>query len=129
MATKNMFLVVATLALAANADPGMTISSLSSVNNTDSTFSTSDDVTASMEAAIKNLMLGKTAFGATPMGGSVKKIKDLLTKTMMPKVLAAHKSDQLELIRLANDIRKCGSIRDNAIKGSAPALKKYKSNS
>merc|ERR1719333_734673 len=78
---------------------------------------------AAMEAAITDLMMGKTAFGATPMGGSVKKIKDLLTKTMMPKVLAAHRSDQNELIKLANAIKKCGSIRNNAIKGAAPSLK------
>merc|ERR1719223_2134100 len=39
-----------------------------------------------MEAAITNLMLGKTSFGATPMGGAIKKIKGIITKRMMPKV-------------------------------------------
>jgi len=32
-----------------------------------------DMTSAAMEAAITDLMLGKTSFGATPMGGSVKK--------------------------------------------------------
>jgi hypothetical protein len=40
---------------------------------------------AGMEEAVMQLMSGKTAFGATPMGGSVKKIIDVLTKTMMPR--------------------------------------------
>jgi hypothetical protein len=60
---------------------------------------------AEMEAAITNLMLGKSAFGATPMGGSVKKIRNLITKDMMPKVLAAHKADQKELLRLIAELK------------------------
>ena len=40
---------------------------------------------------------GKTAFGATPMGDSVKKIADIIAKTMMPAVLTAHKVDQKHL--------------------------------
>jgi len=47
---------------------------------------------AAMEAAMTKLMLGNSAFGATPMGGSVKKISDLVRKTMMPKVKAAHRA-------------------------------------
>ena len=39
-----------------------------------------DMTAAAMEQALTDLMLGKTAFGATPMGGSVKKIEDLITK-------------------------------------------------
>merc|ERR1719253_1275332 len=62
---------------------------------------------AEMEAALTDLMLGKTKFGATPMGGSVKKIENLLTKDMMPKVIAAHNADQKNLNRLANEIKKC----------------------
>merc|ERR1719456_111656 len=87
----------------------------------------SADMTAdAMEKALTDLMLGKTAFGATPMGGSVKKIEDLITKDMMPKVIAAHKSDQASLIRLANEIKKCGSTKASALKGAAPKLATYK---
>merc|ERR1719183_3096213 len=74
-------------------------------------------------------MLGKSAFGATPMGGSVKKIKQLITKTMMPKVITAHKEDQRELNKLAEEIKKCGKTKDNAFKTAAPSGAKYKSNS
>ena len=73
-----------------------------------------DMTSASMEAAITNLMLGKSAFGDTPMGGSVKKIRNLITKDMMPKVLAAHKADQKELLRLIVELKKCGSTKDRA---------------
>merc|ERR1719487_1421730 len=82
-----------------------------------------------MEAAITDLMMGKSAFGATPMGGSVKKIQDIITKTMMPKVTAAHKSDQSELNRLVAEIKKCGSTKDSALKGAAPKLATYKKQS
>merc|ERR1719284_727234 len=82
-----------------------------------------------MEAAITDLMMGKTAFGATPMGGSVKKIKDLLTKTMMPKVIAAHKADQAQLNRLVREIAKCGSTKDSALKGAKAEFAKNKKES
>jgi hypothetical protein len=88
-----------------------------------------DMTMAGMEAAITDLMLGKTAFGATPMGGSVKKIKDLLTKTMMPKVIAAHKADQAQLNRLVREIAKCGSTKDSALKGAKVSFDKYKKES
>merc|ERR1719401_3299917 len=60
------------------------------------------------------------------MGGSVKKIKELITKTMMPKVITAHKEDQRELNKLAEEIKKCGKTKDNALKTAAPFLAKYK---
>jgi len=60
-----------------------------------------DMTAAAMEAAITDLMLGKTSFAGTPMGGSVKVIEDVLVKTMMPKVVAAHVSDQKNLNRLS----------------------------
>jgi len=88
-------------------------------------------MTSAMEAAMTDLMLGKTkfgaAFGATPMGGSVKKIADLLTKTMMPKVIAAHDADQKNLIRLVNEIKKCGSTKNSALKAAQPSTNKYNS--
>jgi hypothetical protein len=88
-----------------------------------------DVTTAAMEAAITDLMLGKTAFGATPMGGSVKKIKDLLTKTMMPKVIAAHKADQAQLNRLVREIAKCGKTKTSALKGAKVQFDKYRKDS
>jgi hypothetical protein len=88
-----------------------------------------DVTSASMEAAITNLMLGKSAFGATPMGGSVKKIRNLITKDMMPKVLAAHKADQKELHRLIAELKKCGSTKDRALRGANVELTKYKKES
>merc|ERR1719440_1930918 len=84
-----------------------------------------DMTSASMEAALTDLMLGKTSFGATPMGGSVKKIENLITKDMMPKVLAAHRIDQKNLIRLANEIKKCGSVKNAALRKATPPRKNY----
>ena len=84
-----------------------------------------DMTSAAMEAALTDLMLGKTQFGATPMGGSVKKIENLITKDMMPKVLAAHSSDQRGLIRLANAIKKCGSIKQGSLRKAEPPRKDY----
>merc|ERR1740133_623636 len=88
-----------------------------------------DLTSAAMEAAMTDLMMGKTQFGATPMGGSVKQIENLLTKTMMPKIIAAHKSDQTNLNRLNNEIKKCGSTKDSALKKAKPANGVYASNS
>jgi len=101
-----------------------------SLDGTSANTSQSLDMTsAEMEAAITDLMLGKTAFGATPMGGSVKKIKDLLTKTMMPKVIAAHKADQNQLNRLVKEIAKCGTTKDSALKGAKVSFNKFKKES
>jgi hypothetical protein len=89
----------------------------------------SDMTSASMEAAITDLMMGKTKFGATPMGGSVRKIKNLLAKSMVPKVEAAHRGDQLELDRLAEEIVQCGSTRNSAFRGAKDQLTVYKKES
>jgi hypothetical protein len=84
---------------------------------------------AEMEAAITNLMLGKTAFGATPMGGSVKKLQKILTNTMMVKVKSAHKSDQSELNKLVKAIYKCGNLKQGSSRAADLQLAKYKRNS
>merc|ERR1719487_275273 len=55
---------------------------------------------ANMESTITNPLKGNSAFGATPMGGSVKKIIDIIANEMKPKVLDAHKADQTQLNRL-----------------------------
>merc|ERR1719502_2196611 len=70
-------------------------------------------------------MLGKTQFGATPMGGSVKKIEELITKDMMPKVLTAHRTDQKNLIRLANEIAKCGKGMNGNLGKANPPKRDY----
>merc|ERR1740127_20785 len=108
----------------------LSASGASSADDASANMSQTPDMTsAEMEQAITDLMLGKTAFGATPMGGSVKKIKDLLTKTMMPKVIAAHKSDQNQLNRLVKEIAKCGTTKDSALKGAKVSFNKYKKES
>jgi len=88
-----------------------------------------DMTSAAMEAAMTDLMLGKTVFGATPMGGSVTKISNILTKTMMPDVKNAHNNDQRELVRLAKDITKCGSTKVSAMRGANLHIGKYRSSS
>jgi len=82
--------------------------------------------TAAMEAAVMELMSGKSAFGATPMGGSVQKIVDILTKTMMPKVKDAHKADQDNLIKLNKELNKCFEVKNKALTSAAPWHKKYR---
>merc|ERR1719446_1495274 len=84
---------------------------------------------AMMEAELMNLLLGKSAFGATPMGGSVKKIHNILTKEMMPKVKDAHKADQNELNQLMKELKMCFSVRDRALKSAAPWNVKYRKQS
>merc|ERR1719271_655601 len=50
-----------------------------------------------------------------------------VTKTMMPKVIAAHDADQKNLIRLVNEIKKCGSTKNSALKAAQPSTNKYNS--
>merc|ERR1719424_693867 len=64
-----------------------------------------------MEKAVTDLVTNVDA--ATPMGSSVKQIKDLITKTMLKKVNKAHNANQKELNRLAKDIGTCGSSKSN----------------
>jgi len=71
--------------------------------------------TASMEAAVMELMSGKGAFAGTPMGGSVQKIVDILEKTMKPKVKDAHDADQDNLNQLNKEHGKCFDAKDKAL--------------
>merc|ERR1719199_1660381 len=66
----------------------------------------------SMDKAITQLVMGKSSFGATPMGGSIKKIKDLIVKTMMPAVMDAHKTDQHELNKLISMLHRCTKAKN-----------------
>jgi len=85
----------------------------------------SEHTAESMEKALTDLMLGNSALGATPMGQSVKKIADIMSKTMMPAVIAAHKTDQKHLNEAAEAIKKCGSVKDSAFKTAKPANVEY----
>jgi len=87
------------------------------------------DTSAEMEAAITDLMLGKSAFGATPMGGSIKKIEDILEKTMMPKITAAHKQEQRDLYTLANGVRGCATTKDSHLRVAGKSGDKFNRNS
>jgi len=78
---------------------------------------------ADMHASINQLLFGKTAFGATPMGGSVKKIKLLITD-MKAKVKAAHKADQAAIDALGKALAKCGSVKKSGLRG-AQKVKDY----
>jgi len=64
-----------------------------------------------MERAVTDLVTNVGA--ATPMGNSVKQIKDLIQKTMLPKVGSAHKANQKELDRLAGDVGLCEATKSN----------------
>jgi len=68
--------------------------------------------TESMDKAITELVMGKSSFAGTPMGGSITKIKDLIVKTMMPAVLDAHKTDQHELDKLVMMLRRCTKAKN-----------------
>jgi len=76
-----------------------------------------------MEKAVTDLVTNVDA--ATPMGSSVKQIKDLITKTMLKKVNKAHNANQKELNRLAKDIETCGSSKSNDEKVADKQKAKY----
>jgi hypothetical protein len=88
-----------------------------------------DMTSAQLEAEMMRLMLGKGKFDATPMGGSVKKISNILVKTMMPKVKAAHVSDQKRLHKLKKEILQCGKTKDGGLRVANTELTKYRKQS
>jgi len=102
-------------------------STATEVKETSKAAGPEDMTSATMEAALTNLMLGKTAFGATPMGGSVQQIARILTQTMMPKIIAAHKADQSSLYRLRNEVTRCGSVKVGALRKANAPVRKYRS--
>jgi len=83
---------------------------------------------AGMEEAVTQLMAGKTVFGATPMGGSVKKIIDVLTKTMMPAVINAHKADQKTLDDMMKEVRTCRTTKDSSVAVAKGSQRTYFTN-
>jgi len=69
------------------------------------------------ERDVSELVMGlsKGGLGATPMGDSVQKISDLITKDMMPKVLAGHAANQKALDKLAKDLESCSSTKTSEL--------------
>merc|ERR1740117_981996 len=63
------------------------------------------------------------------MGGSVKKIVNILKNEMKPKVKDAHRADQTQLYKLMTELKKCFSVRNGAIKSAGPWNVKYKKQS
>jgi hypothetical protein len=86
---------------------------------------TFEETAREMEETVTNLMLGKSKFGATPMGDSVTKIIKIVRDTMEPKVQDASESDQKNLNNLAAEIAQCGSEKTDALKVAQVQLAKY----
>merc|ERR1719487_72423 len=78
----------------------------------------SNDTISEFEKDVTDLVLGlsKGGFAATPFGGSVQKIMDVIEKEMMPEVKKAHEANQKQLDHLAKELGKCGSTKDTALK-------------
>jgi len=66
---------------------------------------------SSMEKELTDLMMAGGSLVGTPFGKSVKQIRDLIEKDMMPKVLAAHEENQKTLNKLVKELRECGSTK------------------
>jgi hypothetical protein len=64
-------------------------------------------------------------FAATPFGGTVKKIKDVIEKEMMPEVMDAHKADQKELEKLSKMIQACNNAKAVNFRGVTKEKVKY----
>jgi hypothetical protein len=92
-------------------------------NNPSDTATVDTTSVEKMEKAVTDLV--KTADAGTPMADSVKEIQDLITKTMMPKVLNASVANQHELNSLALAVETCKSSRDGAATGANVEKDKY----
>jgi len=82
-----------------------------------------------MEAAVMNLMTGKSSLAGTPLGKSVKKIIDVLEIEMKPAILNAHHEDQTELKELWDALKKCRTTKESSTEMALPNDKLYKANS
>jgi len=71
-----------------------------------------DQVTDLFKLSSMRASMTKEQFDATPFGNSVKKILDLITHTMMPKVMEAHTANQNELFKLSDDVHRCASTKN-----------------
>jgi len=84
-----------------------------------------DEVTDLFKLSSLRSTMSKEAFDATPFKKSVKQIMDLITNTMMPKVLEAHTANQNELLRLASEVDKCGSTKKNQVANANKRKRSY----
>jgi hypothetical protein len=84
-----------------------------------------DGAAVNLESAITDLVMGKR-FSATPMGESVSQISKIVSETMLPKVRAAHRSDQMTLKRLNDDIKKCGGTMKSGFAASKRNDRQYR---
>merc|ERR1719454_1597289 len=69
---------------------------------------------------------GDAKFMATPMGGTVKTIKNLIETDMMVKVLAAHKKNQEELDHLGAAVKACSATKAASATDVAKFTNTYK---
>jgi len=70
-------------------------------------------VESEFEKDVLDLVVGlsKSGGAATPMGGSVKKIKGVIEKDMIPAITKAHKTNQEELDSIAKALVGCGKTK------------------
>jgi len=90
-----------------------------------------NDTASQFEHDVSELILGlgKGGLTATPMGSSVRKMKQLITKVMLNKVRQAHKNDQKALNRLARSLRSCGGTKDRQLRFASTKESTYKEKS
>lgn len=87
------------------------------------------------EASIANLAklgslgLSKAEFAATPFGSSVAQLTTIVAKNMMPRVSAAHKTDEAELKKLQKAVQDCSANKEKQIALALPKQKTYKAQS
>jgi len=79
----------------------------------------------SIETAVSDLMMSGMMGGATPLGDTTKTIRVLIEKTMMPKIIHAHKANQKELNHLAKDALSCTDSKKNGMVGANKKKAKY----
>lgn len=94
-----------------------------------------NDTASAFERDVTDLILGMGTAGAkggaaaTPMGDSVRKMKELITKVMLSKVREAHKADQSMLNRLAKSVGACGQTKGKQLMTASLKESLYKSRS
>lgn len=84
-----------------------------------------DEVTDLFKLGSLRSSMSKASFDATPFGSSVKKIMDLIEKTMMPKVLEAHAANQNELLKLEEQVSKCGQTKNHQVAKAGKMKRAY----
>jgi len=92
-----------------------------------------DDEASRFEHSVTDLILGMGKGGggmnATPMGDSVRQMKELITRTMLNKVKQAHSNNQNALDRLSREIGDCGGVKESQLRIAGTQERKYKDGS